>query len=200
MAIRGLWSSVRMRLFKPSTKNLHLSRPWIAASASPSMGWYRDSAGEQNLLPQKTVCHPVGQQPGIGWESVLHLQCFCVNQNPRPSLAQSVARAVGRSGLKLRTPFSHCRMTSCLEASNAVSSSAVQWNGTLDDNRCLKGAMIGAEANEKDIWLMAPYHDLMSVMVFGVGKCRIESVNSWVGLTPSSVTKNPRKLTSLSPN
>ena len=29
------------------------------------------------------------------------------SQNPRPSFAQSVAKAVGRSGLKLLTPFSH---------------------------------------------------------------------------------------------
>ena len=66
IARRGLWSMVRIRLSKPNTKNLHFWSPYVAAKASPSIGWYRDSAGEQNLEPQYTVCHPDGQQPGVG--------------------------------------------------------------------------------------------------------------------------------------
>ena len=98
-----------------------------------------------------TVCHPVRQHPGLGCGSVLHLQCFRVSQNPSPSLAQSVARAVGRFGSELLTPRSHCLRISCFEASNAVCSAGDHWKGTLEDKRCLKGAMTGAEANEKEI-------------------------------------------------
>ena len=120
----------------------------MAPNASPSMGWYLDSAGEQNLLPQNTVCQPPKQQPGVGCGSALHLQCFWVSQNPSPSFAQSVARAVGKFGLKLLTPCSHCLRISCLEASNAVCNAGDHSKGTLEDNRCLKGAMTGAEAKE----------------------------------------------------
>ena len=47
---------------------------------------------------------------------------------------------------------------------------------------------------------MAPNHERMSVMLRGVGKLRMLSRNSLVGLTPSLVTLKPRKLTSGEPN
>ena len=126
IASRGLWSMHRIRSFKPRMKNLHLERPVMTACPSPSMGWYFDSAGVQNLLPQYTVCHPEAQQPGVG--SPGHEQCFWVNQYPIPSFAQSVANAVGSLVSKVRMPCSHCRKISCLEASKAACSSSDHWN------------------------------------------------------------------------
>jgi hypothetical protein len=72
---------------------------------------------------------------------------FCVSQKPMASLDQSVARAVGAVRLKERTPFIHCMMISSFDASKAFCSSSDQWNGTLADRRCRKGAMAGAIAN-----------------------------------------------------
>ena len=51
-------------------------------------------------------------------------------------------------------------------------------------------------AKEYEIWLMAPNQDLTSVMLLGLGKFMILSMNCGVGLMPSFVTRNPRKLTS----
>ena len=65
-----------------------------------------------------------------------------------PVLDQSVAKAVGSLVSKDLTPCSHCRRISSLDASKAVCSSGDHWKGTLDDSRCLKGAMTGAVANE----------------------------------------------------
>ena len=90
-----------------------------------------------------------------------------VLRDPIPSFAQSVARAVGRDGSKLRTPFSHWRSISCLEASKLFCSSGDHMNGTLLDNRCLNGAMMGAKKNE--IWLMAQNQLLTSVRIRGSG-------------------------------
>ena len=56
--------------------------------------------------------------------------------------------------------------------------------------------MTGAMAKEYEIWLMAPNQDLTSVMLLGLGKFMILSMNCGVGLMPSFVTRNPRKLTS----
>ena len=47
---------------------------------------------------------------------------------------------------------------------------------------------------------MAPNQDLTSVMLVGEGKLRMLLMNWGVGFMPLSVTKNPRKFTSLSPN
>ena len=47
---------------------------------------------------------------------------------------------------------------------------------------------------------MAPNHARISVMFFGVGKDMMESINSFVGLIPVSVTRNPRKSSSRLPN
>ena len=129
IASRGLWSMQSMRFLIPRIKNLHFSRPVMTAWPSPSIGWYRDSAGVQNLLPQYTVCHPVLQHPGMG--SPGHEQCFCVSQNPIPNFAQSVARAVGSFVSKVLTPSSHCLMISCLEASKDACSSSDHWKGTF---------------------------------------------------------------------
>ena len=98
-------------------KNLHFSKPMTDAKASPSIGWYLDSAGAQKRLPTYTVCQPSEQQPG-SW-SPGQEQCFCVSHHPIPSFAQSVARAVGNLGSKDLTPFSHWRIISSFEASKA---------------------------------------------------------------------------------
>ena len=74
----------------------------------------------QNLLPQYTVCQPVGQHPGT---VAGHWQCFCVSQKPTPDFDQSVASAVGSFGSNDLTPVSHCLRISFLEASKASCSS-----------------------------------------------------------------------------
>ena len=65
-----------------------------------------------------------------------------------PNFAQSVARAVGSFVSKVLTPSSHCLMISCLEASKDACSSSDYWKGTLEESKCLKGAMTGAMAKE----------------------------------------------------
>ena len=124
MARRGLWSTASKSWGCPRTNILHLSSAQAVAQASPSMGWYLLSAGEQNLLATMTVCHPVLQQRGVGGPS--HSQHFCVSQHPMASLLQSVARAVGAFSLKFLTPTAHCLAISALDSSNAVSNSADQ--------------------------------------------------------------------------
>ena len=136
--MRGLWSKARMKLTKPRRKNLHFSILHIAAADSPSIGANRLSAGLQNLLPQKLVCHPVVQQPGL---TLSHSQCFWQSQT---ILDQSDTRAVGRLGSKFLTPSIHCRIISLLEASNDLSRSGDHWKGALVDKRCLNGAISGA--------------------------------------------------------
>ena len=75
------------------------------------------------------------------------------------AFGQSVARAVGNFGSKLRTPFSHCSRISLFEASKAVCRSSDHWKGTLEDKRCLNGAMRGADANEYEIWFIHASRD-----------------------------------------
>ena len=47
---------------------------------------------------------------------------------------------------------------------------------------------------------MALNHDLTSVILLGVGKFIMLLMNCGIVLMPSSVTRKPRKLTSLKPN
>ena len=123
MASRGLWSTARSWGW-PRTSILHLSSAHAVAQASPSIGWYLLSAGEQNLLATMTVCHPVLQHRGDGGPS--HSQYFCVNQHHMASLLQSVAKAVGALSLKFLTPTAHCLAISSFDSSKATSSSADQ--------------------------------------------------------------------------
>ena len=89
---RGLWSTATVRFGQPKTKWRAFSRASTGARASPSIGAYRVSAPEVNRLPTRVVFHPVLQQKGRDdW----HSQCFWNNQNPMPSLLQSLTRQVG---------------------------------------------------------------------------------------------------------
>ena len=89
---RGLWSTATVRFGQPKTKWRAFSRASTRARAFPSIGAYRDSAPEVNRLPTRVVFHPVLQQKGRDdW----HSQCFWNNQNPIPSLLQSLTRQVG---------------------------------------------------------------------------------------------------------
>lgn len=66
----------------------------MRASSSPSMGWYLDSAGVQNLDPQVISCHPVLQQEGCMF---LQEHLFCHNANPTPVVLQSDTMQVHES-------------------------------------------------------------------------------------------------------
>ena len=73
------------------------------AAASPSIGACWHSASVQNLLPANTMHHPSEQHTGAF--SVGHMQYFCNNRKPMPSLLQSGARQVTLLMLKVVTPF-----------------------------------------------------------------------------------------------
>ena len=87
----GLWSTATIKFAHPSTKYLALSKAWTTASASPSTGAYRDSAGFVNRLPTSAIFQPDGQQNGF---MIVQVQYFWKSQNPIPDLDQSVARHV----------------------------------------------------------------------------------------------------------
>ena len=94
--------------------------------------------------------------------------------------------------MNVLTPSLHCLTISSLEAWKAVSSSADQENGTLDESRCRKGSMVGQVEKLYDICATAPYQDRTSVMFLGVGKLRMLSMKSEGGFTPVMVTLNPK--------
>ena len=74
---RGLWSTAIVRFLHPRTKWRALSRASATASASPSMGAYRDSAECVNLDPTSVILQPVLQQK---MSSDGQLQCFWKSQ------------------------------------------------------------------------------------------------------------------------
>ena len=100
----------------------------------------------------------------------------------------------------MATPSLHCLTISIFEDWKADSSSGLQENGTLEERRCLKGSIMGQEANAYETCATAPNQDRMSGIDDGVGKFRILSWNVLVGWTPFAMRWNPTNSTSDSAN
>ena len=81
----------------------HFSSAQAIAAASLSIGAYWHSALVQNLLSANTMCHPLGQHTGAFL--VGHVQYFCNNRKPMPSLLQSGTKQVTLLMLKVVMPF-----------------------------------------------------------------------------------------------
>ena len=109
---------------------------------------------------------------------------------------QSVASTVGKAGLKLRTPSSHCFTTSCLEDVKVCSSSSDQLNADLEERRWQKGWIIGDAANAYNTWATAPNQLQMPLRLAGVKKLRMDSLKVAVGWKPVIVMLKPIHSTS----
>ena len=78
----------------------------------------------------------------------------------------------------ISTPLVISEMIISFDLRNAVFNSSVHSNLLRGLSSFLKGHMILAVVQEYETWLTRPYHDLMSVIVFGVGNSLIASKNS----------------------
>ena len=193
---RGLWSTAMVSLSLPRVKCLVFWSAQATARASPSTGWYLDSAPVVNLLPAKTVFQPPAQQVGV---MSVHLHLFWDRWNPIPTLLQSVARTVSLSMEKVLMPFLMASTIFALLALNASEASAVHAKVSFEDRRALKGSMrVGSEWKQLT-WLMRPCQLLTPVRSLGSGKSWMLSIISLLGFTESSVMMNPRNSISFLP-
>ena len=137
----GLWSTPMIKFGQPNMKKWALSRPYVTASTSPSVGAYLDSAGCVKWLPTKVILCPSLQQIGLRPGQV---QCFWNSQKPMPVLAQSVVRHVGLAGSKMHTLSSVSLIITHLDSSNR--SFRVLFHTNLEPGliSCLKGCMYEA--------------------------------------------------------
>ena len=182
-----------MRSLQPRTKWRALSKASATASASPSTGAYRDSAGWVKREPTRVTFQPSWQQ-NISRDG--HWQCFWNSQYPIPSLLQSVARQVGRSFSKICTPSLMRSQISSFDESNACCSSSVHVNGVEGFSSVLKGDITDAMENAYATWFTRPNQARTSVMPCGVGKSAIARRYFRQGLTSERVISNPANSTS----
>ena len=161
---RGLWSTATISLGHPSTKYLVFSKLSATARASPSIGAYLDSAGWVKRLPIRVVFQPVLQHSGV---ISAHLQCFCCNQYPMPSLDQSVVRHVCLPLSNMVTPCSISLMIVSLESWKSASRVFFHSNGRSVFCSWRRGFTLSVMLKVYDTWFIKPNHDPMLVLLLG---------------------------------
>ena len=187
----GWWSVTTIICRQPMTNIRHFSSARAIAAASPSIGAYRLSASVQNLLPANTMYHPSEQHTGVFFFLAGHVQYFCNNRKPMPSLLQSRARQVTLFMSKVVTPFLTKLTMICLDCWKAFSRLSFQTKCVFLLTRSRNGSIMGRNEYAHATWLTSLNQDLASVIFLEVGKVDIAFNRLSQGVTPEDVIWRP---------